>query len=157
MSKRNSIAVQFAARTIEMLEAPAYRVLSLAAHRVMDRIHIELGHHGGHDNGKLPVTYNDFVEYGIHRHAIGPAIRELVALGFVEVTEQGRAGNAEFRSPNKFRLNYAYALNMKPTDEWKRIQSLEEAEAIAVTSRAGKSAANGSRNPSYTSRVSCQQ
>src|SRR5262249_26631794 len=35
--------------------------------------------------------------YGIDRHAIGPAIRELVALGFVEITEHGRAGNADWR------------------------------------------------------------
>jgi hypothetical protein len=43
------------------------------------------------DNG-LPVTFNDFQRYGIDRHFIAPVIRELVALGFVEVTEQGRAG-----------------------------------------------------------------
>jgi hypothetical protein len=60
-----------------MMESPAYRVLSLSARRVLDRIMIELAHHGGNDNGKLPVTYEHFEEYGIHRHAIAPAIREL--------------------------------------------------------------------------------
>jgi len=29
-----------------------------------------------------------------------------VALGFVEITEHGRAGNAEHRTPNKFRLTH---------------------------------------------------
>jgi len=100
-----------------MLEAPAYRALSLSAHRVLARIEIELGHHGGKDNGKLPVTYNDFVDYGVERHAIGPAIRECVALGFLVVTEQGYAGNADFRSPNKFRLTYLYD-GATPTNEW---------------------------------------
>lgn len=52
--KRNSIDGQFQPRLIEMLESPASRVLSLSAHRVLDRIAIELGHHGGNDNGKLP-------------------------------------------------------------------------------------------------------
>jgi len=85
------IAGQFSARTIAMLESPAYRALSRAAHQVLTRIEIEHAHHGGKDNGRLPVTSAQFVEYGIHRHAIAPAIRELVALGFIEITREGRA------------------------------------------------------------------
>ena len=97
--KRNKIDGQFNARLIEMLVSPAYRVLSLSAHRVLDRISIELAHHGGNDNGKLPVTYEQFEEYGIHRRAIPPAIRELEALGFIEVTQRGRSGAGTFRWP----------------------------------------------------------
>jgi hypothetical protein len=82
--KRTRIDGQFAAREIKMLESHAFRELSLSARRVLDRLEIELAHHGGMDNGKLPVTYDDFQRYGIDRHAaIAPAIRELVALGFV--------------------------------------------------------------------------
>jgi hypothetical protein len=83
----SKIEGQFAARPIEMLESPAYRVLSLSARRVLDRLDIEFAHHGGTDNGRLPVTYDDFERYGIDRHAIAPAIREVAALGFVEVPE----------------------------------------------------------------------
>ena len=97
--RRTSIGGQFAPRLIEMLESPAYRVLSLSARRVIDRVEIELAHHGGTDNGRLPVTYDDFQRYGIDRHAIGPGIREAIALRFLEITEAGRAGNAEFRAP----------------------------------------------------------
>ena len=79
-----------------MLESPAYRVLSVSAHRVLDRIEIELGHHGGNDNGALPVTYRNFEDYGIDRHAIAPAIREVKKLGFIHV-RHGRGGNAEYR------------------------------------------------------------
>src|SRR5215471_4459427 len=93
--RKNRIAGQFAARTIEMMESPAFRVLSLSAHRLLARIEIEHAHHGGNDNGSLPVTYEDFVEYGVERHAIAPALRECEALGFIEITERGRAGNAE--------------------------------------------------------------
>ena len=49
---RKSIPGQFAPRLIEMLESPAYCVLSLSARRVLDRLEIELGHHGGKDNGR---------------------------------------------------------------------------------------------------------
>jgi hypothetical protein len=67
IKRRNRISGQFAARLIEMLESPAYRALSRSAHMVISRVEIELGHHGGNDNGRLPITTNDFVEYGMHR------------------------------------------------------------------------------------------
>ena len=95
-NRRTKIHGQFAPRTIEMLESPAFRVLSLSARRILDRVEIELAHHGGQDNGKLPVTFDDFARYGINRQQIAPAIRECEALGFLQITERGRAGNAEF-------------------------------------------------------------
>ena len=95
MRKRNAIAGQFAARPIQMLESPAFRVLSRGAHQVLARIEIEHAHHGGMENGALPVTYDHFVEYGLHRHAIAPAIRQLVALGFIEVMRRGCALNGD--------------------------------------------------------------
>jgi hypothetical protein len=118
-----------------MLRSPAYCVLSLSARRVLDRIEIEMADHGGTDNGRLPVTYDDFGRYGIHRHAIGPAIREVVALGFVEITEAGRAGNAEWRKPNLFRLTYRHT-KYEATNDWDKIKTPEEAEANARSARA---------------------
>src|SRR5262249_9348771 len=108
------IAGQLAARITPMLEPPPYRQLSLSARRVLDRLEIELAHHGGMDNGRLPVTFDDFQRYGIDRHAIAPAIRELVALGFIEITEHGRAGNADWRSPNRFPITYKHTKNSRP-------------------------------------------
>jgi hypothetical protein len=100
MGKHNKISGQFAARLIEMMESPAYRVLSLSAHRVLSRIEIEWAHHGGQDNGHLPVTFDDFERYGLHRHAIGPALAELEALGFIVITEKGKmACAADYRRP----------------------------------------------------------
>jgi hypothetical protein len=136
-SRRTSIGEQFAPRTIRMLRSPAYCALSLSARRVLDRVEIELADHGGTDNGRLPVTYDDFEQYGIHRHAIGPAQREAVALGFLEITEHGRAGNAEWRKPNLFRLTYR-PTKYSTTDEWEKIKTIEEAEIIARAARAAK-------------------
>ena len=118
-----------------MLESPAFRVLSQSAHRVLARLEIELSRHGGKDNGRLPVTFDDFTKYGIDRHAVAPAIRELEALGFLEITQRGRAGNAEWRTPNRFRLTYIYAKDSAPTHEWRRIQSITEATKIAKLAR----------------------
>ena len=152
-ARRASIGGQFAPRLIEMLESFAFRVLSLSARRVLDRVEIEMAHHGGTDNGRLPVTYSD-LKYGIERHAIGPAIREAVALGFLEVTERGRAGNAEFRSPNLFRLTYRHGKGVlgDGTHEWRRVQSREQAVEVARLARMGsgdrkKQNASGGKHP----------
>jgi hypothetical protein len=137
--KRNQIDGQFNARLVEMLESPAYRVLSLSAHRVLDRISVELAHHGGNDNGKLPVTYEQFMEYGMDRQAIAPAIRELEALGFIEITQRGRPSAGEFRWPNLFRLTWINCFSSNaPTHEWRRIRTTEQAELLAQTSRKAK-------------------
>jgi hypothetical protein len=133
--RRNLITWQFDARPIEMLESPAFRVASLSCRLILDRIAIELAHHGGHDNGKLPVTYDQFEEFGLHRHAINPALREGEALGLFVVTERGRASAGEFRRPNKFRLPYRHCGNDPPTNEWKKIKTIEEAELIARRAR----------------------
>jgi hypothetical protein len=122
-----------------MMQSPAYRILSRAAHQVMARIEIELRRHGGRDNGKLVVTFDDFIEYGLDRHAIAPAIRELEALGFIRVTERGRAGNAEYRSPNKFYLTFANERDGKePPHDWRKIQTMDQAKQIARAARAAK-------------------
>ncbi len=135
---RTRIGGHFAPRLIEMLELPAYRTLSLSARRLLDRLEIELAHHGGEDNGRLPTTYEHFCEYGMDRHCIGPAIREAVALGFLEVTERGRAGNAEFRKPSLYRLTYRHTRRADPTDDWRRIETIEQAEMLAKSSRKQK-------------------
>lgn len=133
-----TIGAQFSPRRIDMLSSPAWRALSLSAHRVIDRITIELMHHGGADNGRLPVTYDDFEEYGIHRHSIAPAIREAAALGFVQITVEGRAGNAEWRRPHLFRLTFARSDKDRNdgTHEWKNI-SEQDAPLIAAVARKG--------------------
>ncbi|SFM06130.1 hypothetical protein SAMN03159423_5162 [Bradyrhizobium sp. NFR13] len=138
--RRNKISGQFSAHLVEMIESPAWMVASLSCRRVLDRIEIEHAHHGGNDNGRLPVTFNQFHEYGIHRHSIAPGIREAVALGLLVVTVKGRAGNAEHRAANLFRLTYrdADGLPGDGTHEWRRIATVEEAEQIAADARKEK-------------------
>jgi hypothetical protein len=126
---------QWVPHYLDMMESSAWRVLSFSAYRCLARIEIEHMHHGGKENGALPVTYDHFREYGIDGHAIAPALRELEALGFIEVTEHGVAGNADRRAPNKFRLTYINSGRVMPTHEWRRINTIEEARAIAKAAR----------------------
>lgn|SRR5262249_20652700 len=138
VKRRNRIDGQFSARPIEMLNSPAWRALSLSAHRVIDRIAIELADHGGNDNGRLPVTKLDFMEYGISDRCVAPAIREAEALGFIRVTERGRGGNSDYHQPNLFFLTFAVCRSGAPTHEWRRIKTADEAEAIAKAARGNK-------------------
>jgi hypothetical protein len=138
--RANQINGQFAPRTIEMLRSPAMRVLSLSGRRVLDRVEIELAQHGGKDNGKLPITYNDLIAFGVHDHAIGAGLRELEALGFVEI-KRGIAGSATHRKPNLFRLTYRPANGNPETNEWARIGSIEQAENLVSEAREAKTKA----------------
>ncbi len=134
---RNSISEAWAARSIEMLESPAYRALSLSAHRALSRIEIEFAHHGGQDNGKLPVTYDNFFEYGIRRSSIGPALAELEALGFIEITEHGKmARAAEYRRPNKFLLmSRPKQKGVEAVHKWRQFKTAQEAQAALDADR----------------------
>jgi hypothetical protein len=138
--KRNRLGGQWSPRLIEMLASPAYRVLSMSAHRVISRIEIEHASHGGNENGSLPVTKQDFMDYGMDHDAIAPAIREAEALGFIRM-KRGRGGNADHRQPNRFFLTFAHGCGSRaypPTHEWRKIKTTEEAQAIAIAARAAK-------------------
>jgi hypothetical protein len=117
-----------------MIESPAWRSQSLSGHRLRDRIEIELCKHGGKDNGRLPVTHQDFIDYGIDHDAIAPAIREQEALGFIGVIP-GFAGKAGQRRPNLFRLTYVKSFGEEPTNEWAAILTIEDAKHIAKAAR----------------------
>ena len=104
------------------------------------------------DNGKLPATYDDFELYGVHRHSIGPSLRALVALGFIEITVPGGAGNAEWRRPNLFRLTFRKTALSDETHEWRVIATVEAAEALAMAARrASKKQKSNGENRTATS------
>ena len=46
-----------------MQKSAPYRLLNGSELKMLDRIEIELASHAGKDNGSLPVTFDDFIEY----------------------------------------------------------------------------------------------
>jgi len=129
-----------------MLQSPAWRVLSRAARQFLDRLEIEMARHAGH-NKDLPLTYQDLIEYGMTREQIPAAMREAQALGFVECTEKGSGGNAEWRKPSLWRLTYRHNHRGDrddpgnfPTHEWEKIGSVDAALAIQREARANRDA-----------------
>jgi hypothetical protein len=122
------------------------RVLNQSEHRLLMRLEIERSHHGGTTNGRLIVTHKQFCDYGIDREAISPSIRCLVALKLIEVTKHGRGGNAEYREANEFRLTFRETDQADPTNEWRSIETKEEALRLAVEARRAKNAASVARS-----------
>ena len=135
VSKHAKIVGQFAPRLIEMLRSPAMTALSLTGRRILDRLEIEMADHGGRENGQLPCMYDDFARFGIDRHQIAPGIAEVVALGFVEITQQGRAGNADFRLPALYRITYRATDGQGPTDEWRQVATEQQARELVAAAR----------------------
>jgi hypothetical protein len=143
MAKKKAKGIQYVIHLAEMIRSPAWQVLSLTARRVLDLLESEYCRSAGKDNGKLVLTYEQLVERGIDRHAIAPAIRELVSLGFVEITQKGRGGNADFRRESRYRLTYLWRAPNVATHEWRKVQTMDEAEDLRDAARAEK-------QPQYT-------
>jgi DNA-binding PadR family transcriptional regulator len=148
----NPIVGTFMPRTFELLESPVWQALSFVAWRVLHRIEMEYGRHGGqpNENGRLAVTYDDFMAVGISEKSIPPALRELEALGLIECTEHGGGGKSLARKPNRYRLTYRAGFGARGeyrhsddadgTHEWRRFKTAEQAEEAADRARAAKSA-----------------
>jgi hypothetical protein len=120
---------KFVQHGMKLLESPAWRALSREGHLLLARIEIADMVAGGRRNGELIIAYEKFEAYGIrHRRAIARAIRDAEALGLLQVI-RGRAGNGEFRAPNRFRLTYLSTETEKPTDEWATITTIDEAKS----------------------------
>lgn len=146
--RKQAITGAWSGHLIEMLNSTPWQVLSLAARLILDRVEIEHRNHGGQENGRLKVTQLQFVEYGVNKKGIAPAIRELQALGFLEVTEPGIAGLGGNRRPNQFRLTYM-PHDTRPGDgthEWRRYANLTLAEATERATAARKATAPTKRD-----------
>src|SRR5439155_8307807 len=124
-SQQPPIKGQFIVHRADMRRAPAWRALSNNALRALLRLELEHLNHGGRDNGRLPVSYDDFQRSGIRRQSVAAAINELVVFGFIVITEVGRRGSADVRRPSIYRLTYLRTFEngewQLPTDDWERI------------------------------------
>ena len=134
--RRNQITGKYAAQPIALLKSAPFRVLNNAERKMFTRIEIEYSDHYGRDNGKLPVTFDQFEEYGIRRQLIARSRRALVALGIVTF-EQGHAAKEDGdRSPNLFGLTHRPVGDAEPANDWSRIgDDMAEAERVASTAR----------------------
>jgi hypothetical protein len=108
---------QFVPHRRALLESDAWRDLD-RRDRHTDRIiigRLELEHlrHGGRDNGRLRVSYGQFIEAGARRQDIPLAKRRLEEHGLIRVESGSR------RSPDYYWLTYLPVDNAAPVDDWR--------------------------------------
>ena len=128
--KARLIEGSWVAHRLAMKESPAWRALPDNGRRVLDLLETEHMRHAGTANGQLAYTYDQFQKSGIRRASVALAIRQCVALGFLEVTRVGYKSAAEFKVPSLYRLTYVFgrakgamgkAGRQDPTEEWQQI------------------------------------
>ncbi len=68
--RQSTINGDFVPRTRSLLESPIWLAMTVSEFRLLQRIEIEHLAHGRQENGRLPVTYKDFEDYGVHTDAI---------------------------------------------------------------------------------------
>lgn len=156
MSNRNSRYKQrvveeggFVQLPLSLLESPPWCVLSHVAIRVLNRLMIEYRTNGGYKANRLVCTYAQFEAFGIRRKSVAEAINELAALKLVEVVKRGTPSISTLRKPSEYRLTFLNGYDGRewtmPTDEWRQIQTLDEAKALQAGAAAIKSAAHKRR------------
>jgi hypothetical protein len=126
--------------SFELIESGAMRALSINARRILDRIRIEHMSHAGLENGRLKVTWNDFVKFGVARRFIAAAQAEIIAVGIVAIERHGRKFYGEDKgAPTEYRLTYLPVAEpgdfRPPTNEWKRFGTNVKAATNAINAR----------------------
>ena len=127
--------------TREMVESPAWRVLTHPALKVVMRVALEHMSHGGVCNGALPITYDDFTAYGVRRSSIRKGIAEAIALGFVDRIREGRKAWGGGRgAPAEYRLAWVpmaagTADSTTTNDRWRTFKTIAAAQAVADAAR----------------------
>jgi hypothetical protein len=101
----------------EVARSPAYAVLRLSTRRALTAITDAIANQGG----PAELSHDKFEQQGISRTMIGPALRELAALGFVEISVGAK-------KKNRFTL----------CDRWRSVTSLQEAQLISGDARAAR-------------------
>jgi hypothetical protein len=136
----------FAPHRLDMLKSPAWSALSPYSLRIHSRLELEHLSHAGKENGNLLCTYQDFRKCGLCKATIAKGLRELEALGFLQIV-RGFSGVANECEANRYRLTHLPAYGDRPSDEWRNIETLDEAKAIAKKAR--KTLSTRHHRPSY--------
>jgi hypothetical protein len=149
---------RFAWHLIEMRDSPAFHILSHSALRVMFELERELDERGFQANGDLACPYSQLAKnYRMGPHEALLAFSELVALGFVEVTDKGvKSGNVADRRPARYRLTYRPSgADERITSEWRWFKTWKDAKAAKAIARTRASHEETSPEESLSQAIPC--
>lgn len=134
--------------TAEMLESSAWRALTGNAMKIILRIALEHLRHGGVENGKLPVTYSDFVRCGVRRNSVREAQLVAINLGFVDRTSIGEVPwHGDIHRPSTFGLTWLPRSDgVPPSNRWASIKTHSDAKAAVRSAKAELAQLRGLRS-----------
>lgn len=114
---------------LQLVTSPAWRMRTVPLSNLLERIEIEHMRHAGQENGRLCVSYDQFVAHGVSRKIIRPTINLGIDLGLLDVG-QSDEWQGDVKAPNHYRLTYVPEKGRRaPSDEW---ASVTEAQAAAL-------------------------
>ena len=88
---------------VDVIQSEAWRSLSVNARRVHDALTCQHFRYEQRDNGDLQISYRGFESARVTERMVAPAIRELIAAGFI-TTRQGIPPNGIMRPPTLYGL-----------------------------------------------------
>jgi hypothetical protein len=88
---------------VDVIQGEAWRGLSVNARRVHDALTCQHFRYEQRDNGDLQISYRGFERARVTERMVAPAIRELIAAGFI-TTRQGISPNGIMRPPTLYGL-----------------------------------------------------
>jgi hypothetical protein len=139
----------------ELLRSPPWRRRSINCVRLIEFLLVEQMAHGGLENGNLLAPFVQLEAWGIGRRLITDAVDEAEALGLIEVRRGGKKGLAA-NHLSAYRLTF-YATRCKPeglakpywvapTDEWKRLKTVDEVDAAMASARSEREKLRRAKN-----------
>ena len=129
-SRRKWLDTAFVPHRMEMRLSAAWKVVPPPLRRILDRLEEENMRHAGTCNGKLLVSYKQFVAEGVSKRNIAALLRLGEALGLIETVRQQEV-LGDIREPNQYRLTYLPKGQVRPTDEWKAVTAEGARAALA--------------------------
>ena len=128
-----------------MLQSAAWRHRPIPLARILERLEVEHMRHAGTSNGRLYVSYGQFVECSVSRKVIASILSLGERLGLLEVIRPSGKYGGTIRNPHAYRLTYLPSNGKPPSDEWKAI-SEAEAGALVASYRRPSSAKRRRKN-----------
>jgi hypothetical protein len=110
--------------TRELLSSDAWQTLSINERRVIDRLLIEHLNHAGTMNGRLRVSHRQFIQWGVTKNAVAPAIHCLSTRGLARFAAAETDGS--IRGFYTYRLTFLPADYKEPTNEWRTFRVARE-------------------------------
>lgn len=120
-------------RRLEVITSPAWKAAPRALKAILEVLEIEHMRHKGSANGLLFKSYPQFVEEGFNRTTVSTMTKIGEALGLLKVDRKSGYGPPELRDACAYTLTYlptGPGARIAPSDEWKRIKTDAQAEAI---------------------------